>query len=378
MREVVSRCKASYSRFAFTAPTNKAAKELRKVTGTATTIFSLLGLRIDKSGEVKTITQGKGKQVDLSEYDAVFIDEGGMVNQNLFNILQDTAEQHQVKIVFLGDKAQLPPVKEVESPIWKLPLDVSLTRVMRHDNQILTLVTGIRAQMDSFTPSVNLKSDNDGNEGVWKLTKDAFKKHIYAQAAAGHFADGNESKVIAWRNVKVDEYNALIRGAIYGAAAIPGFYLPGERVVATAPCVRGDETLLTTDDEAIVEETAVCMHPLDNRYKAIELRCRTELNKVIRLLVIHPESEMRFKGDSEKLAFDARGNGKLWKKFWDHQDLFHAVKYAYALTTHRAQGSTYKNVWVDYQDVLMNRNRREAFQCLYVACSRPTTRLYLA
>ena len=64
--------------------------------------------------------------------------------------------------------------------------------------------------------------------------------------------------------------------------------------------------------------------------------------------------------------------------FWALKELFHDVKYAYAITAHRAQGSTYENVYVDYQDILMNRERREAFQCLYVACSRPTTKLILA
>jgi len=54
------------------------------------------------------------------------------------------------------------------------------------------------------------------------------------------------------------------------------------------------------------------------------------------------------------------------------------VKYAYAITAHRAQGSTYDTVYVDYQDILMNRERYEAFQCLYVASSRPRKTLYLA
>ena len=155
-------------------------------------------------------------------------------------------------------------------------------------------------------------------------------------------------------------------------------YLPGERIVAAAPCIRGDDTLLVTDDEALVESVVECRHPLAPKYAALELKCRTETNKVIRLLVLHPSGQAMFDTDSTNLAHDAKANGKLWKKFWDHKDLFHDVKYAYALTTHRAQGSTYENVWVDYQDILLNRNRREAFQCLYVASSRPTKRLYLA
>lgn len=377
MREVVSKCKASHVKFAFTAPTNKAAKELRKVTGEACTIFSLLGLRIDKSGELKTLVSGKAPP-DLSEYDAIFVDEGGMVNKNLMEILRARSEAHHLKVIFMGDRAQLPPIGEVESPIWKLPMGAMLTRVMRHDNQILKFVTELRGTMDSLTPSVDIKSDNAGGEGVWKMTKQAFKASIYEAAIAGAFADGNHAKVIAWRNVKVSEYNTLIRQAIFGAAAQPGMYLPGERIVAAAPCIRGDDTLLVTDDEALVESVVECRHPLAPKYAALELKCRTETNKVIRLLVLHPSSQAMFDTDSTNLAHDAKANGKLWKKFWDHKDLFHDVKYAYALTTHRAQGSTYENVWVDYQDILLNRNRREAFQCLYVASSRPTKRLYLA
>lgn len=377
MREVVRRCSGSRAKFAFTAPTNKAAKELKRITGEAGTIYALLGLRIDKSGEVKELVAGKAPP-DLSDIDVVFIDEGGMVNKNLFNLLRERSTIHGFKVVLLGDRAQLPPIGEPESVIWSDGPDVSLHKVMRHDNQILKLVTEIRAVMDHPAPSINIRNDHAGDEGVWKMTKMAFKESIYAAAERGEFADGYRAKVLAWRNVKVGEYNQLIRQAMYGATAQPGKYLIGERIVAAAPCVRGDETLMITDEEAVIESAIDCQHPLEPKYKAIELKARTEDNRVVRLIVLHPESQQTFNNDSQHLAHDAKGNGKLWKKFWEHKDLFHDIKYAYALTVHRSQGSTYENVWVDYQDVLLNRNRREAFQCLYVACSRPTKKLLLA
>lgn len=376
MREVVDRCAGSAIQIAYTAPTNKAAKVLRGVTGTAGTIFSLLGLRIDKSGELKQLVAGK--KTDLSDINVIFVDEASMVNRNLFQILESEAKRFSTKVVFMGDAAQLPPVGESRSMIWDGVAGATLHRVMRHDNQILSLVTDIRGQQDSLAPCFSPKSSNDATGGVYKLTKNDFKESIYDAACRGEFADGQQSKVVAWRNVRVGEYNALIRAAIFGADAIPGFYLPGERIVAAGPCVRGDVTLLHTDDEAIVESVKECKHPLEPKYNGLELKCRTEDNRVIRLLAIHPSSQQAFANDAEQLAHDARGNGKLWKRFWDHKELFHDLKYGYALTAHRAQGSTYENVWVDYQDILFNRNRKEAFQCLYVACSRPTTRLYLA
>jgi len=374
-KEVVRRVAGSHTEFAYTAPTNKAAKVLREMIGEGVTIYSLLGLRVDTNGETKQITGGK--PIDLSDLDVIVVDEASMVNAHLFGLLQDVADKWNLKVIFMGDPAQLPPVKESES--LALSGDgVELTKVMRHGGAILDLVTDIRKVIFSPAPSVNIKTSNNGEEGVWKLMKPQFKKMIYDAASRGEFADGRTTKIVSWRNKLVGEYNQIARHAIFGAEAQPGFFLPGDRVVAGAPINNGDIPILHTDDEAIVEGVLECKHPLEPKYHAIELKCRDEENKICRLMVLHPISYELFKNDSELLAHEARGNPKLWKRFWEHKDMFHDVRYAYALTAHRAQGSTYDNVFVDFQDILYNRNRREAFQCLYVAASRARKRLYLA
>jgi len=376
MREVVARCRSSASAFAYTAPTNKAAKVLKQVTGDACTIYSLLGLRVDKSGELKQVVAGKTP--DLSNLDVIVVDEASMVNRNLFDILRVTAERWGLKVVFMGDLAQLPPVGEPASMALTGMEGANLTRVMRHDNQILTFATTVREQINSLAPSIKIRSDNDGHTGVWKLTSREFKERIFAAAQNGEFADGSTAKIISWRNVRVAEYNNIVRAALFGADAVPGFFLPGDRIVAAGLCERGDEFLMSTDDEAIVESVANCVHPFEPRYHAIELKARREDNKVVRLLVIHPSSKQAFDNDCQALAHEARGNPKLWKRFWEHKELFHDIRYGSAITAHRSQGSTYETAFVDYQDILYNRNRKEAFQCLYVACTRPTTKLFLA
>lgn len=376
MKEVLKRCGKSSVRFAFTAPTNKAAKVLRGVVGDACTIYSLLGLRIEKTGELKELVGGEAPQ-DLSELDVIFLDEASMVNRHLSNLLKQEASNNSLKIVFMGDAGQLPPVGEVESPIWKNELVATLTQVMRHDNQILKLVTSIREVMNDFCPCIVIKSDHSATEGVWKLVKRSFQEAVVAEALRGGFTDGMKSKVVAWRNVRVAEYNDLIRNAIFGAAAKPGYYLPGDRIVATAPCKLGEEQILSTDDEAIVESVLETVHPMEPKYKAIELKCRTEENRLIRVTVLHPLSQKDFDNDCQTLAHDAKSDKKLWRRFWKLKDTFHEIKYGYAITAHRSQGSTYENTFVDTADILYNRNRKEAFQCLYVACSRPTTKLIL-
>jgi len=379
MQELVRRCKNTRTTFAFTAPTNKAAKVLRELTGHACTIYSLLGLRIEKNGELKELVGGEYSE-DLDDIDVIVLDEASMVNSKLFHLLQDRVEDHPgLKVIYMGDPAQLPPVGEVSSPVWGLDSQAELTRVMRYDNQILKFVTNVRQVVNSPAPCINIKSDNDGHsEGVWKMTRAQFKEAVYNDACNGAFGDGALGKVIAWRNARVDEYNDLIRRAIFGAEAVPGNFLQGERIIATAPCKRGDDSLLNTDDEAIVENVIVTTHPTNPKYRAFELKCVTELGKTIRLIVLHPSSKGDFDRDCEELAHQAREKRHMWRQFWALKDIFHEVKYAYAITAHRAQGSTYENVYVDYQDILLNRNRKEAFQCLYVACSRPTKKLVLA
>lgn len=377
MREVVAHTQGSHTKFAYTAPTNKAAKVLKAITGSACTIYSLLGLRVDKSGALKQVVAGRPPE-GLESLDCVFVDEGSMVNKVLLKELLANIERFNFKVVFMGDPAQLPPVGEISSPIWDLGVGTALTQVMRHDNQILELVTEIREVVNSPAPCITIKSNNNGSEGVWKMLKPAFKAAIYKAVVDGDFADGNKTKVIAWRNVRVREYNDLIRNALYGVESQSTPWMPGERVVAGGPCERNDEQLMMTDEEAIVESIVACKHPMEPKYQAFELKSITEAGKNIRLLVLHPASAAQYEADCNALAHQAATNGKLWKKFWELKDLFHDIRYAYAITAHRSQGSTYENVFVDYQDILLNRSRREAFQCLYVACSRPTTRLYLA
>ena len=151
VRELVN---STRGRFVYTAPTNKATKVLRKSVTTkdytpeCRTIYSLLGLRLEASGEIKELREPEDP-IDLSKYTAVVVDEGSMVNASLMKFIEMTAELYAVKFLFLGDPAQLPPVKELRSPIWAIPDFAELQTVMRHDNQILTLATKIRKALDA-------------------------------------------------------------------------------------------------------------------------------------------------------------------------------------------------------------------------------------
>jgi len=109
-------------RLIFTAPTNKATKVLRDTLTTdqykpeTRTIYSLLGLRLEANGEVKELTVPEDP-LDLTQYRAVIVDEASMINANLMRFIRQTADTQNVKFIFMGDPAQLPPVGEARSPV---------------------------------------------------------------------------------------------------------------------------------------------------------------------------------------------------------------------------------------------------------------------
>ena len=63
--------------------------------------------------------------------------------------------------------------------------------------------------------------------------------------------------------------------------------------------------------------------------------------------------------------------------FWDYKQLFHDVSYAYSLTVHKSQGSTFQDVFVDVPNLMLNRKVIERNQLYYVAFTRAAKRLFL-
>lgn len=379
IRHLIPRLKG---RLVFTAPTNKATKVLREsVTSPdyrpeCRTIYSLLGLKMEANGEIKELAI-PDDPIDLTKFSAVVVDESSMVNHELLSYIKTVADVQRVRFIFMGDEKQLPPVKESRAAVMDLANQAVLDKVMRHDNQILALVTRIRHAQSHPAPSIKLASDNDGQEGVW-VGAATFDAAMRAEARRGAFLDGR-AKAIAWRNATVDGLNRAIRRELF-AEADETFWLPSDRVaILTRVLDPSNEAkpLATTDDEGIVKEAEVCPHPEYSEVNCWRLAVTLDDGKFLIIYTLHPSSQRVFEARKATLAAEAKATPRLWRKFWAFVDAFPVVRHGYAITAHRSQGSTYETAFVDWRDILINRQRLEAFQCLYVACSRPKKRLYL-
>lgn len=368
-------------RLIFTAPTNKATKVLREALTSedyrpeCRTIYSLLGLRMEASGEIKQLSTPEDP-VDLSRFRAIIVDEGSMVNQNLANFIKMCADDTKVKFIFLGDPAQLPPVKEIKSPIWGITNRAELQTVMRHDNQILALATAVRKVVDHPSPNLSVKSNYIGDEGVWRCNAPMFDEAITRALRAGLFAKPGGAKVIAWRNATVDRYNARIRAVLFDGASQ---WVAGDRVIALEPGFDSEgKPQFHTDDEGTVTNARIVPHYLHSEINCWCLQVTLDDNKLVTMWLVAPgESRTAYDRECQELADAARTAPRLWKKFWEYKEVFHTARHGYAITAHRAQGSTYQCAFVDMGDILCNRNRAEALRCLYVAVSRPKKQLFV-
>jgi hypothetical protein len=83
-------------------------------------------------------------------------------------------------------------------------------------------------------------------------------------------------------------------------------------------------------------------------------------------------SKCNLQGEVEKKI------NKLYKEYQtDVIDCFAQLNYGYCITVHKSQGSTFKNVFIDMNDILNNNNQNETSKCLYTSITRTSKKIYL-
>lgn len=369
--------------FIGTAPTNKATKLLRtKLNKPCKTIYSLLGISMEAE-EDKLVLKFPSKPADLRRWDVIIVDEGSMLNAELVDYIKKIAALYpSIKWIISGDREQINPVGEESSAIWSLQApSARLTKVVRHDNKVLTLATHVRDQVVAY-PDYDLRvatSHGKGAEGgVWRVKGAKFHALIDKAAKAGKFHEVDNTKVIAWTNAAVAEYNEAIRVSVNGKAAYHSRWLVGDRVMVASPAKRDGHIIATIDDEGtVVESNVVAHHTFFKELKCYYLVVAFDEGPALELTVIHEDSETDLVRLLNNLAAEAKKDKKKWGAFWALKESFHSIRHSFAITAHRSQGSTYRSCFVDMYDITRNRNKQEALRCLYVAISRATTNVII-
>lgn len=357
------------------APTHKAAQVLQGIIHNgairAQTIHSFLGLRLvpDRKGGY-TLEPEKGRR--LPGDGIVIVDEASMVGAEEWKHIEQATG---LQWVFVGDPAQLPPVNEEPSPIFSLPGPV-LDEIVRQqrDNPILALATRVRNH-EPFS----LEMQFDKGQGI-AVTR---RREAFLESALRSFtndtfkSDGTFARVLAYRNRTVLSYNAQIRNALHGPGA-PRF-VAGEWLVGRDTWFFEGAPLLVNSEEVQVEKAEVDTDDSleTGLWKIWRLEVRAAGDAFSRFVqVLHEDEAPRYAERLARLKDEALREEKDWKPYYALRERFASVDYAYCMTIHKAQGSTFDTAYIDYRDTLACRGHdRQAL--LYVAITRPSKRLAL-
>lgn len=122
------------------APTHKAKKVIINKTGKdGQTLHSLLGLRPDVDLDNFNPNDPKFNPIApprITDYNFVIIDEASMINQELYDLILEQVNGGKIKVLFVGDPAQIPPVGEKESVVFNQTTNElhQLTKIERQND----------------------------------------------------------------------------------------------------------------------------------------------------------------------------------------------------------------------------------------------------
>jgi len=365
---------------ALTALSNKATKVLQSMAYRwncevdCMTCCRLLGLKpvIDKETGGQKFEPDRGRKNLTTEYDLVVVDECSMINQEMWDLLVNSVSQftQRTQLLFVGDSAQLPPVGETEAPCFEAIIHRSdLTEVIRYGGAIGLLAEDIRTNLERpAMPRAQSDRNAEKTEGIFTIPQPQWEQLMLRAFKSDAYENNpNQVRVLAYTNKRVSYLNNKIRAAIYGDKAAR--FVAGERLVARNACMGKDGILLQTSEECQVLAAYLTRH---EGWRVWELEVETEENQERTLRVLHEDEGQRFK----EILSDY-SEQKQWMAFWDYKELFHDVSYAYSLTVHKSQGSTFQDVFVDVPNLMLNRKVVERNQLYYVAFTRAAKRLFL-
>jgi hypothetical protein len=435
-------------KIAFCATTNKAVsilKEMSQIKDTREVVFltihKLLNIKrtIDRDGKELFNTNiekeenklMKTKAKSIYNYDIVVIDESSMVTKEIIHKLIKISNKIKGKIIFVGDSAQLPPVNEKYSLVFRtddIP-SFELDEIMRYKGNIVELCNKVRELVNDNSVSFSLKTyvDNDikkfKNFEKWvgnyiKIFKSKGINEIpifivYTNAQCDKinkaireilFLKRNMFDLESYGNKKLDKYVSgeiiLFNGYYKSSNGCKYYTSQKEKVLLVEEDIyriinfnqKIDENLgkLTIEEDVkmiilkylekiyeLIDNLSINIYKLHLNSKDIVyvIKNINDYNVIIensREILIKLKRFME-KRNKENISF----MNFLWEHFYEKLiDKFADISYGYCITTHKSQGSTFSNVYVDMNNIIFkNKNQQESFRCLYTAITRTSKKL---
>lgn len=346
-----------------TATTNKAADVLAVATGRPTsTVHSFLGLKVVddwKTGQQRLETTLNWK---VHERLILFVDEASMIDTPLIEFIRKGTQD--CKIVYVGDHCQLAPVMEPLSPVYREEKPfVQLLEPMRNNGQpaLMAVCQQLRETVEGggFKPIQVVP-------GVIDLLDD---DQLQAELAARFIGQTMDSRILAYTNNRVMEFNNHIRHL----RNLPGEFTEGEFLVNNSAIQLKSRMMSVEEEVTVLRQGSLMDIPVQGdvhlTVRSYDLQSR--IGDVFENVKV-PVDRDHF---TELLKYYRKA--KDWPRFFQLKNTYPDLRPRDAATVHKAQGSTYDSVFIDLANISTCHNPNSVARMLYVAFTRPKSRIFL-
>ena len=396
------------------APTGRAAKVFAKYSGAkAYTIHKAIYRQKTFDGEDTRFALNYNRRKNT----IFIVDEASMISNEggnslfgtgclLDDLVQFVYGGAGCKLLLVGDTAQLPPVGEDESPALSADClcnyglraaAVELRKVMRQgkDTGVLTNATMLRDMIGQGSPTEFPVITRQGFSDLEYMSGGELIEEI---ESCYDDVGSEETIVITRSNKRAIEYNLGIRGRIYGRE---GEITVGDRImvaknnyhwteqVALGAPEAAEVDFIANGDIAEVEHLsnfheyggfhfvdATLRFP-DYNDMLLDARLLTDTLTSESPSLTRGESEALYRAVLGKYANIRSRRTRMKNLRVDPHYNAMQVKYAYAVTCHKAQGGQWSRVFLDQGYTPPDMLSTNYLRWLYTAFTRTTQRLYL-
>lgn len=390
------------------APTGRAAKVITNYSGRkAFTIHK----RIYRKKSALNLDDGFALADNLASDTLFIVDEASMISDEpngfnraslLYDLLKYVYNTKNCKLVLVGDTAQLPPVGSENSPALdakimkdKFGLTIfsyELTDVLRQgkDSGILFNATRIRdiiRNTEISTPKIITK----GYKDVFRMTGERLEEGLnYAYNKYGY----DRTLIICRSNKNANLYNGQIRNRIlYREEELTGgdqimvvknnyFWLQDQDENSTNFIANGDIARIKKVRRI---EDMYGFRFADVQIEFIDYAEDPTLDCKILLDTLYADSPALSQADQKRFYeevmkdYEHMANKRAMHNELKQNPYYNAlqIKFAYAITCHKAQGGQWDAVFVDQGYVTEEMINMDFLRWFYTALTRATTELFL-
>lgn len=415
MREVVQYLIDNDISYIVCAYTHKACDVLREKLpedAAITTLHSFLKKRptINQNATNKDRLTVNSQSGTPGKPAVLLIDEYSMVGEkDGVDIVALQDEEYEgapvMKVYWSGDKNQLDSVGDIPYVAPYGDYQVNLTKVWRQagDNPLMDTIQALVGMIEGTTDLAPLEGHKTFVRGV-NLVEELQK--LQEDAAKYDVEDHLDYVLLAYTNQRVEELNALIQGytepkiddrlfspttkqryKFLGWVNTPDYvdtpyngdvhlgskYQTLEYLIKTGNC----RFAMLEDGDGAVLTAAVVFGHYQYKLKVDELKAAAAAsNKEIERA--YPKYKASAWAKSNAKTKLARARSKAWRDFLSFDECVMCIDFDHAMTVHKSQGSTYKYVYIDTEDLYKcaRINPTQYLKLMYVGISRASEMVF--